>query len=956
MQKYIHIKNANHNNLKNISIDIPRNKLTLITGVSGSGKSTLAFDTLYAEGQRRFVESLSSYARQFLERMTKPEVESITGLPPAVAIEQKPPPKNPRSTVGTVTEIYDYVRALYTRIGKTICVECRKEVKIDTPITISNSIVESANNYSHQRLEKKGVQRKTKDFACNDGNWEVGDKIYIMFELKEGAKNLLAELAEVEKLGFSRVFNNKTSEIIDISDLKVTVSVNIKDYYILVDRLVIDVKEDEVSRLVDSLEVAFSAGTERIIIRNVTKNFEERYSNVYECSDCGIKYEEPEQRLFAFNNPKGACPTCQGAGNAYGIDENLVVPDKTLTLKQHCIHPYRTPATAGVYQSMLKICEKYGVPIDVPYQDLTPKQKEIIWNGKENYFGLIEYFNYVESKNYKIQNRLIISKYRGLGVCRSCDGSRLKLSARQVFINGMNIPTIVNIPISELSDFLHSIKLSDYEKRATDLILTELISRTKMLIDIGLEYLTLSRSCQTLSGGEYQRINLSTALGSTLVGTLYVLDEPSIGMHQKDTERLLNILFRLRNIGNTIVVVEHDPEIIRNADFVIDIGPGAGTNGGNIISAGSYNDLINNNESLTAKYLNKNIKIDIPTQRRPLSNKKITIDEPTENNLKMDKCDIPLNNFVVLTGVSGSGKSTLVDDVLYAGILEDIGRLPKDMKLGKFKLMTGITNINGVEMVDQSPLGRSTRSTPVTYIKAFDYIREVFAQTQAAQQLGLKPGYFSFNVAGGRCEECEGEGYVNIDMQFLPDVKVVCESCNGTRYKKEVNDIIYRNKSIIDVLEMNVDEAMQHFKGIVKIENKLRLLQDVGLGYMKLGQSSSTLSGGESQRVKLASHIDTSEQTNYLYIFDEPTTGLHLDDIAKLINAINKLIDTGNSVLIIEHNLTIMSVADWIIDLGPGAGNKGGLIVGEGTPEDIIKLDTHTGKALSEYFKEHRPA
>ena len=937
MKKYICIKNANHNNLKNISIDIPRNKLTLITGVSGSGKSTLAFDTLYAEGQRRFVESLSSYARQFLERMTKPEVESITGLPPAVAIEQKAPPKNPRSTVGTVTEIYDYVRALYTRIGKTICVECGKEVRIDTPTTISNTIIES-------------VKSTNKN---NEKHWNIDDKIYVMFELKEDTTNLLTELSEIEKLGFSRVFNNKTNEIIDINDLKITVSVNIKDYYVLVDRLKIDIKKDEISRFVDSLEVAFSAGTGHIIIKNITKNFQERYSNIYECSTCKIKYEEPEQRLFAFNNPKGACPSCQGAGTVYGIDENLVVPDKTLTLRQHCIHPYRTPATAGVYQSMLKVCNKYDVPIDVSYKDLTSKQKEIIWNGKENYFGIVEYFNYVESKNYRIQNRLIISKYRGLALCRNCGGSRLKLSARQVFINSINIPTIVDMPISDLYDFLCSIKLNDYEKKATELILTELIARTKMLIDIGLEYLSLSRSCQTLSGGEYQRINLSTALGSTLVGTLYVLDEPSIGMHQKDTERLLSILYRLRNIGNTIVVVEHDPEIIRNADFIIDIGPGAGINGGSIVSAGSYNDLMNNEKSLTAKYLNSEIKIDIPTNRRPLGNKKITITEPSENNLKMNKCSIPLHNFVVLTGVSGSGKSTLVNDVLYAGILEHKGRITKDMKLGKFKEMEGITNIHGVEMVDQSPLGRSTRSTPVTYIKAFDHIREVFAQTQAAQQLGLKPGYFSFNVSGGRCEECEGEGYVNIDMQFLPDVKVVCESCGGTRYKKEINDILYKDKSIVNVLEMNVDEAIQHFKGVVKIENKLQLLQSVGLGYLKLGQSSSTLSGGESQRVKLASHIDTFEQSNYLYIFDEPTTGLHLDDIAKLINAINKLIDTGNSVLIIEHNLSIMSVADWIIDLGPEAGNNGGLIVGEGTPENITKLDTHTGKALAQYFKEY---
>ena len=932
MQKYINIKNANHNNLKNISVNIPRNKLTLITGVSGSGKSTLAFDTLYAEGQRRFVESLSSYARQFLERMTKPEVESITGLPPAVAIEQKAPPKNPRSTVGTVTEIYDYVRALYTRVGRTICAECGKEIRKDNPTSIADSIIEGGTK-------------------TNKKVWRIDDKIYIMFELKKEATNLLTELANVEKLGFSRVFDKRTNEIVDINDLKVTVSDNIEDYYVLVDRLIVSAEKEDVSRLIDSLEVAFSAGTGQIIIRNITKNFEERYSNVYECAACGIKYDEPDQKLFAFNSPKGACPDCLGTGFTFGLSENLVVPDKTLSLQQQCIHPYRSPGTAGVYQAMIKVCQKYNVPIDVPYKELTPKQKEIIWNGKDNYFGLEEYFKFVESKNYKIQNRLIITRYRGTAVCRSCDGSRLKLSARQVFVNEKNIPDIVNMPISELYDFFTNIKLTDFEKKATELILSELISRTKMLMDIGLEYLTLSRSCQTLSGGEYQRINLSTALGSTLVGTLYVLDEPSIGMHSKDTERLLNILFRLRNIGNTIVVVEHDPDIIRKADFVLDIGIGAGSNGGNIISEGNYDDLMKNKESLTAKYLNKELKIDIPKKRRPVGKEKITIIEAAENNLKIDKCEIPLHNFVVLTGVSGSGKSSLIDDVLYGAILDHNGLVLKDLKLGKFKEVLGIDNINGVDMVNQTPIGRSSRSTPVTYIKAFDYIREVFAQTQAAQQLGIKAGYFSFNVAGGRCDECEGEGYVNIDMQFLPDVKVVCESCGGTRYKKEVREILHREKSIVDVLEMTVDDGIEHFKGITKIENKLKLLQDVGLGYLKLGQPSSTLSGGESQRVKLASHIDTSERTHYLYIFDEPTTGLHLDDISKLINAINKLIDAGNSVLIIEHNLSVISVADLIIDLGPEAGNNGGKIVGQGTPEDIAQLNTHTGKALAEYLK-----
>jgi excinuclease ABC subunit A len=920
--KKIIIKNASHNNLKNVSVNIPRNQLTLITGVSGSGKSTLAFDTLYAEGQRRFVESLSSYARQFLERMSKPEVESITGLPPAVAIEQKAPPRNPRSTVGTTTEIYDYIRALFARIGITYCVKCGKTVAADNPTSIAKKILE----------------------------WNKDDKIYILFALKSNIINVASELERLGKLGFTRVVGKNSNDVIDYSELKLSIKDRYDDYLVLVDRIVLSDEKDAVSRLIDSLEVANNASGGKITIRNLTESIDIKFSSVYECADCDIKYELPEPKLFAFNSPKGACPTCQGLGIYFGIDENLVIPDESLSIEDQCVHPYRTPATISVQRELIKTAQKYNIPTDVPYSELTQIQKDFIWDGKDNYFGINGYFKFLETKTYKIQNRYVLAKYQGMTTCMKCGGSRLKQSARQVYIYGKNIPELVNMQMSELYDYIANLPLSKYEFSASEQILFELKARIKMLLDIGLDYLTLSRSCQTLSGGEYQRINLSTALGSSLVGTLYVLDEPSIGMHPKDTDRLLQILFRLKNLGNTIVVVEHDPAIIANADFIIDMGVGAGNSGGNIVSSGSFDDLLKSEESLTAMYFNNHKRIDIPQNRRTPSENKITISGARENNLKIDKLSIPLGCLTVVTGVSGSGKSSLVHNILYSGVMHAWGRTLKDKSIGKFDLIDGVDFVDGIELVDQTPIGKSSRSTPATYMKVFDYIRDLYCQTQAAKQLGLKSGYFSFNIPGGRCEVCEGDGYVNIDMQFLPDIKVVCESCGGDRYKKEVKEILYNEKTIIDVLEMSVDEALEHFVGITRIENKLKIMQDVGLGYLKLGQPSSALSGGEAQRIKLASHIDSSGSNNFLYIFDEPTTGLHLDDISKLINAINQLVDAGNSVLIIEHNLHIMSMADWIIDLGPDAGNRGGEVVGEGTPEQIATKTTHTGLALKEFL------
>lgn len=918
--KFISIIGARQNNLKNISLQIPRNSITVITGVSGSGKSSLAFDTIYAEGQRRFVESLSAYARQFLERMQKPDVDSISGLPPAIAIEQKPPSKNPRSTVGTVTEIYDYLRLLFGRIGITICKSCGKQVKKDTPESVVNDIKQLANN---------------------------GDKIYILFKLQPQIRNLKSELQRYKESGFYRILIGKSNEIIDLNIQSIPDDTDLNDVLILADRLIYDNEVDTISRLTDSVESAFSSGFGKIIIRNLTQGIEHKYSNIYECAECDIVYLEPEPRLFAFNTPFGACPHCQGFGRTIGIDENLVIPEPHKSLSELAIHPFRTPAFMHHQRALVKVATKLGIPLNIPYHQLSEKHKQIIWDGYDTYIGINGYFNMLEEKSYKMNYRILLSRYRGYTNCRHCGGSRIRTSARQVYVNGINIPQLVKLPIDKLHNFFENLELDDYKLKIVGNVINQIKWRLRLLIDIGLEYLSLDRLMHTLSGGEAQRINLATALGSSLVGTLYVLDEPSIGLHSRDTDRLINILKRLKSLGNTVVVVEHDPDIIKSADFIIDLGPLAGEKGGEVVFAGSPDEICKNPNSLTGRYICNSINTDGNKNYKPNFKNWLTIYEPKKYNLKMDKVRIPLNCITAITGVSGSGKSTLVYEILYPALKRSY-----ISETGYYKGIKGGEIITHVEMVDQSPIGKSSRSTPATYTKAFDAIREIFAQTPMARQLGWKPGHFSFNVPGGRCDVCDGEGTVSVDMQFLPDVILECEACKGTRYKREVRNVLFKGKSIVDVLNMTVDEALEFFDGHSKVTKKLKILSEVGLGYLKLGQPSVMLSGGESQRIKLANHLDIISDNHTLFIFDEPTTGLHLHDIEKLLACFEKLVLAGNSILIIEHNLKVISYADWIIDLGPEAGDKGGYVIAEGTPEKIAQNEkSYTGIALKKYFE-----
>ncbi len=916
--QFITINNAFQNNLKNISLSIPRNKITVITGISGSGKSTLAFDTLYAEGQRRFVESLSSYTRQFLERMEKPKVESIGGLPPAVAIEQKSPPRNPRSTVGTISEVYDLLRILFARVGKTYCYKCNQPMQKDSAQSAVNSLKSIAGN----------------------------TKLYIMFPVSPQTKNLKNELQKFRELGFFRAIKKGSNEIIDFENSDIETNLLNEELYILVDRVIYNPDEEIISRLTDSIETAFGMGDGRVIIRDIDMDMDYKYSSIFECSDCEIVYQEPSPHLFSFNSPLGACRQCQGFGRTIGWDEELLIPDVSKSMEDGALHPLRTEAMSNLLFELLNGLKKTGFPIDKPYFLLDDNEKRLLWEGKSRFRGINGVLQHFEENNYKVQYRILANRYRGYTQCKSCNGSRIRTSARQVFIQEMNLPKLIEMPISEACIFFNDLKLNDYDFKIAKQVLVEIRRRLELLVKIGLGYLTLSRLSHTLSGGELQRINLATALGSSLVGTLFVLDEPSIGLHPSDTNKLINIIRSMRDIGNTIVVVEHDLDVIQNADYIIELGPKAGDKGGEAVFKGDYPELIKDEISITSDYLTKRKKIEKVNSKRSI-NRKLRIINPRENNLKMDLVEIPLNCITVVTGVSGSGKSTLVTDIIYNGIRKLRGE--PNTKATKFEKIEGHELIDQIQIIDQSPIGRSSRSTPATYTKAFDAIRDVFASTQLAKQFGLKPGYFSFNVPGGRCEVCEGDGYVTIDMQFLANIQLTCEACGGKRYKSEALHFTYKGKTIVDVLEMTVDQALEFFSEIPQITRKLKTLADLGLGYLTLGQSSTVLSGGESQRLKIADFLDSKNYQNNLIIFDEPTTGLHLDDISKLYNSITKLVNDGNSVIIVEHNLEIVKNADWIIDLGPGAGNDGGNLVFSGIVPDFLNINTPTALSLRNY-------
>lgn len=923
--KVIAVRGAQVHNLKNIDVDIPRNKFTVVTGLSGSGKSSLAFNTIYAEGQRRFVESLSSYARQFLERLEKPNVESIDGIPPAVAIQQNSPSKNARSTVGTSTEIYDYLRLIWGRIGKTYCKISGNLVKKDTPQSVADEIVK----------------------------WNDDEKFYVLFRLPDNVENVNREIVNHRNNGYFRIMLKYEKTILDTSEDsedELPLALKPSDFFFVADRLKVGKDKEFISRLTETLEHSFMNGHGRIEIYRLSDEKFFRFSNKYEDSESGREYVEPEPRLFSFNNPFGACPKCQGFGRSVGIDEDLIVPNRSLSIKQGAIHPIRSDKNYQEYDNLMSLVEVGLLRADVPFADLDDDELDIVWNGKYPFIGIKPFFEELEQNTHSVQNRVFLSKYRTFTKCSECGGSRLRTSARQVFVHGKNIPEIVKMPLDKLYEWLSNVKFTDYEMGIISQVLEEVLWRLSLLIDIGLTYLNLDRISHTLSGGESQRISLSSALGSSLVGTLYVLDEPSIGLHPRDTDRLIKILHRLRNIGNTIIVVEHDPDIMISADHIIDMGPLAGSKGGEVIYAGDFDGIYKSDVSLTGLYLSKKKNIETRKKKKIDLKKAITITGVRHNNLKIDSVDFPTGVITVVTGVSGSGKSSLVSDVFYPALQQELGYTNNDV-IRYDKLLNGHL-VDEVEMVDQSSIGKSSRSTPVTYTKAFDGIRELFANTQIGKQLNLTPGYFSFNVPGGRCEKCEGEGYITVDMQFLSDVSLLCEDCNGTRYKREARQVTYNGKSIVDVLDMTIEEATEFFKDSKKIFNKMNILNEVGLGYLKLGQPSTMLSGGEAQRIKLANHLDSHTDKKKLFIFDEPTTGLHLEDISKLLNCFNRLVSDGHTVIIIEHNLHIMYNADYIIDLGPDAGDKGGLIVDTGTPEEIAKRKkSFTGIALDDFIK-----
>jgi excinuclease ABC subunit A len=957
----IRVRGARVHNLKNLDFTIPHNAITVVTGVSGSGKSSLAFDTLYAEGQRRYIESLSAYARQFLERIEKPDVDEITGIAPAISIRQKNSTRNPRSTVATATEIYDYLRLLYARVGHTFCLNCGEEVRKETLDEIAARVLALP----------------------------AGRRFYVLYELKlapdapapgaktrkqtrPGSEAIRQALVSLRKRGFNRlyqdgrVFEFSTPE--DLLDMDFS-----KPAYVLVDRLVLG--PETRSRLMDSIEICYREGRGEAILEFVPEALAsasasseaaetstggsepsprsaaipERlvFNERFDCKKCGATYQEPEPRLFSFNNPYGACPRCQGFGNTIDFDLDRVVPDKSKSLADGAIEPWTKPRYRQLAMDMRSYARDKGIPLDVPFRQLSAAQRDAIIEGdrKADFPGVKGFFGWLERKKYKLHVRVFLSRYRGYALCPDCRGTRLRAEARAVKIAGRSITEVCQMTVKEARPFFQALQLTAAESTIADKVLEEIQLRLQFLDEVGLDYLTLDRLTSTLSGGEAQRIQLATSLGSHLVGALYVLDEPSIGLHSRDTDRLIRILKGLRDLGNTLVVVEHDPETILAADHILDLGPGAGEHGGKLIFAGSREQLLADPDSITGRYLLGDLKIAVPSRRRKPQGKFLKITGAHSHNLQSVDVMIPLGVLVAVTGVSGSGKSTLVYDVLYKALeAKRTGGNYRDF----CDRLEGDTALTAIEMVDQSPIGRTPRSNPATYLKAFDAIRELFAAMPEAKKRGLTAGHFSFNIPGGRCEACQGDGTVTVEMRFLADVELVCEECRGTRYKSSVLDVTFKEKNIHQVLQMTAREALTFFAAHPKVTTKLRVLDEVGLGYLRLGQSGTTLSGGEAQRLKLAAHLTRQENAGILYIFDEPTTGLHFDDIQKLLTAFRKLIDGGASVLIIEHNLEVIKSADWMIDLGPEGGDSGGYVVAAGTPEQVARnLQSHTGKFLA---------
>ena len=973
------IRGARTHNLKNISCEIPHGKLTVVSGVSGSGKSSLAFDTIYAEGQRRYVESLSAYARQFLERIEKPDVDEIDGLAPAIAIKQKNTTRNPRSTVATATEIYDYLRLLYARAGEVHCIYCDGLVKRDSMDEVAGAVLALGDGTRLNALfpvrhempaaePVKAAKRGGKAAEKAAGKAAAGTAV-----LEPMSEGLKARLVELRGSGFNRLYQN--GQIFEFSTPESLLEVDFTaPLFVLLDRIV--VSQDNRARIVDAAEIAYREASE-VIFEEVQRPTDEdlsagtpkprdegaerkrhRFSGEYECKSCHRPGKEPEPRLFSFNNPFGACPRCQGFGNTVDYDLNLVIPDKGLSLNDGAIDPWNRPKYRSWFTELKKQASALGVPMDVPWREMREGAREIVLRGNGKFEGVHGFFAQMERKKYKLHVRVMLSKYRGYAECPECRGQRLRAEARAVRINGLNICQAAALTIAKAKDFFASLKLTPMQEEIAGPILEEVQQRLSFLDAVGLEYLTLDRLASTLSGGEAQRIQLATSLGSQLVGTLYVLDEPSIGLHTRDTARLIRILKKLRDLGNTIIVVEHDADVLRSADHLLDLGPGAGEFGGKLLAEGVLAEIEANPNSLTGKYLSGKISIPVPTRRRVPGREKLVLKGAEANNLHGLNVEIPLGMLVAITGVSGSGKSTLVHQVLYRAVAQALGQTEGGDPSAVFRSLTGVERLNDVVLVDQTPIGRTPRSNPITYIKGFDLVRELFASQPDAKKLSLTPGHFSFNVPGGRCNTCEGDGTVTVEMQFLADVELPCEDCNGTRYQAKILEVQYKGKNIHEVLQMTVKEALRFFAGQTRLLEKLAVLDEIGLGYLRLGQSATTLSGGEAQRVKLAAHLAQvraananarpSQASRVLYILDEPTTGLHFDDVSKLLTAFRKLIDGGGSLIVIEHNLDVIKSADWVIDLGPEGGEGGGHIVAEGTPEDVAgSLHSHTGEWLA---------